>query len=371
MDSNISKEEKFLRNLFSDYYRKGEITVREPQKREFGFGGWEKKIEFRHIGVKNEAELRAKLVNEAPLYVSHSVAYYEYPDARPMPKKNWLSSDLVFDLDADGSACNKTCGKFTCEKCMDGVKQDAVKLIEEFLLPDFGFSRGDISVNFSGSRGYHIHVVSEEISQLGREGRREIADYVTGTGLEFSRLFWNDGKKFLGPTPTQGGFGGKFANAFIKKLENEEFARSIALKLRKQEEKVKLISAIEKGNWDNIGIANREKKLFDKFEQMKLTLAGRIDANVTADVSKLIRMPNSIHGGSGFAARSVGSLDSFEPMKDAIIFREGALKIKATEPVPHLQIGNIPFGPFAAGDVKDLPMSAAVYLLCKKAAVLS
>ena len=367
-------EERFLRKRFSEYYGSSPVAVRGLERREFGFGGWEKKIEFRHLAFRNESELRARLVSEAPLYISHSVAYYEFPDARPMPRKNWLGSDLIFDLDTDGSACGKTCGKFTCQKCLDAVKGDVVKLIEEFLLPDFGFSKSELAVNFSGSRGYHVHVVSDAVYDLDREARREIADYVSGTGLSFGRLFWNEGKKFYGPTTSQGGFGGKFARAFAARLSDDAFALSIARKLKKPEEKEKLRSAIERGNWDNIGIANREKKLSEKFDEMKLTRAGRIDANVTADVSKLIRMPDSIHGGSGFAAKRLASPDaisSFEPMRHAPVFSGSPLRVKATEAVPALNIRDFSFGPFSAGEVRELPEACAIYLLCKKAAVLA
>jgi len=362
-------EEKFLRQLFSGHYKNGAISVRKPDAREFGFGGWEKKIEFRHIGVKNEGGLRAKLVSEAPLYVSHSVGYYEFPDARPMARKNWLGADLVFDLDAEGHSC----GKFTCETCMEKVKEDAIKLIEEFLLPDFGFSKGEISVNFSGSRGYHVHVVSDAVYGLERDARREIADYVTGTGLSFEQLFWKEGKKFFGPKTSQGGFGGKFARAYVKRLDDDAFAKSVALKLKRQEERLRLKSAIEGGNWDNVGIANREKKLQAAFDEMKLTLAGRIDANVTADTSKLIRMPDSLHGGSGFCAKKMGMADlpSFEPMNDAVVFSKGEMRVKTSEAVPGICIAGFSFGPLEAGKTLELPMACAAYLLCKKAATLA
>lgn len=363
-------EEKFLRKKFSDYYGSSAVSVLGLEKREFGFGGWEKKIEFRHLSFRNENELRARLVSESPLYISHSVAYYEFPDARPMPKKNWLGSDLIFDLDAEAHSC----GKFTCQKCLDGVKADTVKLIEEFLLPDFGFSKSELAVNFSGSRGYHVHVVSDAVYDLDREARREIADYVSGTGLSFERLFWNEGKKFFGPSASSGGFGGKFARAFLAKLSDDEFASSIARKLKKPEEREKLKGAIAHGNWDNIGIANRERKLSGKFDEMKLTMAGRIDANVTADTSKLIRMPGSLHGGSGFAAKRLASPDaisSFEPMRHAPVFGDAPLRVKATEAIPALNIRDFSFGPIPKGEARELPEACAIYLLCKKAAVLA
>ncbi len=364
-----SREEAYLRGIFSSHYQRAPIGAYKPQEREFGFGGWEKKIEFRHIRVKSDAELRARLVSEAPLYVSHSVGYYEFPDARPMPKKNWLGADLVFDLDAEGHSC----GKFTCQHCLDGVRADAVKLIEEFLLPDFGFSKQELSVNFSGSRGYHIHVRNQAVMQLDREARREIADYVSGTGLAFDRLFWQDGKKLFGPKPSQGGYGGKFARAFAKRLEDATFAALISRKLKKEGERQKLLASINEGNWDSIGIAAREKKLEEKFDEMRLTMAGRIDANVTADSTKLIRMPDSLHGGSGFAAKRMGvpELASFEPMRSAPVFTEGELKVRASENVPALNIRDFSFGPIPSGQTRELPQAAAVYLLCKKAAVLA
>ncbi|MFA4983617.1 MAG: DNA primase small subunit domain-containing protein, partial [Candidatus Micrarchaeia archaeon] len=175
-------------------------------------------------------------------------------------------------------------------------------------------------------------------------------------------------------TPSQGGFGGKFARAFVAKLSDDSFAISIARKLKKQEERVKLRGAIERGNWDNIGITNREKKLSEKFEEMKLTMAGRIDANVTADTSKLIRMPDSIHGGSGFAAKRLASPDAiaeFEPMRSAPVFGNAPLRVKAIEAIPALNIRDFSFGPIPAGEVHELPEACAIYLLCKKAAILA
>ncbi|MCX8175382.1 MAG: DNA primase catalytic subunit PriS [Candidatus Micrarchaeota archaeon] len=360
-------EERLIRKMFSSYYRSAHFEAPQIEKREFGFGGWEKKIEFRHIKAKSEAELRGRLVSEAPLYVSYSVAYYEFPDARPMVRKNWLSADLVFDLDAP----QHTCGKFTCAECFEKVRQEAIRLIEDFLVPDFGFSRGEISVNFSGSRGYHLHIRSQSIQRLDREARREIADYICGVGVSFERFFWTEGKKLFGPTPSDGGYGGKFARAFMERLGDDEFCLSISRRLKSREEKDRLASSIMQGNWDSIGIAARERKLREKFEQMRLGMAGKIDANVTADISKLIRMPGSLHGGSGFAAVPVRSLEGFEPMRHAAVFLDGELRVKVAERVPALEVAGVRFGPLEQGECATLPMACAMYLLCKKAAVVA
>ena len=224
--------------------RGGRFHGSSPSRREFGFGGWEKKIEFRHIRVKNEEELRARLVSEAPLYVSHSVGYYEFPDARPMARKNWLCADLVFDLDAEGHSC----GKFTCGKCLDKVKGDAHQAHRGVPAADFGFSKQEISVNFSGSRGYHVHVRSESVVPLDREARREIADYVTGTGLTFDRPFLEGREEVLRPARLRRADTGASSRGHSSgSLSEEDFALSISRKLKKPEEKAKLIAAISRG----------------------------------------------------------------------------------------------------------------------------
>ncbi|MEM4554455.1 MAG: DNA primase catalytic subunit PriS [Candidatus Anstonellaceae archaeon] len=358
-------EEEFVREAFAQHYKKVLLSVPGIEQREFGFGGWEKKIEFRHIKIKSAVELQGKLSSEVPLYVSYSVSYYEFPDARPMPKKSWLGADLVFDLDAQPHEC----GKFTCSSCLQKVKQDTIRLIEEFLVADFGIQKHEIEVNFSGSRGYHVHVRNPNILKLDREARREIADYIGGVGLAFDRFFWKDGKKLFGPKPTEEGYRGKFATAFCSKLEDEGFAASIWRRLKT--EKGRLKEAISWGDWGRCGIPGFEKKLQKAFEEMKGELCVRIDSNVTADVTKLIRLPDSLHGGSGLAAKKVKSLDNFDPMKDALVFGKEEVKVRLLENIPSLSLGDFSFGPVQAGSQLALPKFAAIYLLCKKAATLA
>ena len=172
-----------------------------------------------------------------------------------MPRKNWLGADLIFDLDAshrEHDPEGKDCGKFTCSKCLSHVKGQTVKLIEEFLVPDFGFSKNEISVNFSGNRGYHVHVVNKDVLPLGRDERREMVDYITGTGLQYERFFYKDGKKNVGPKPDDGGYHGKFSREIIRLLADKEFAGHLNRKLRKEETLARFIEGIRAGNWDRV-----------------------------------------------------------------------------------------------------------------------
>ncbi len=368
------KEQEFVAQKFGEYYSRSPISEGGIEKREFGFGSWEKKIEARHMKFLGPGDLNSSLAKQRPFYVSRSAAYYEFPDARPMPRKNWQGADLIFDLDAshkEHDPGGKDCGKFTCEKCLSYIKAQTTKLIEEFLVPDFGFSRSELSVNFSGNRGYHVHVVNKDVLPLGREERREMVDYITGTGLQYERFFYKDGKKNVGPKPDDGGYHGKFSREIIRLLGDKEFAGHLNRKLRKEEMVGRFIEGIMEGNWDRVNIANREEKFKEIFRKLSVKFADTVDVNVTCDVSKLIRLPNSLHGGTGFSAIGVRDLEKFEPMEDAVVLGEREVKVKITEHVPALVMKDRSYGPYSKDDEISVPEHFAVYLICKRAAVLA
>ena len=72
-----------------------------------------------------------------------------------MDEKGWLGADLVFDLDADHL---EGAHDMTFEEMLAEVKVEFKKLLDSYLLGDFGFDEKDILIVFSGGRGYHAHV---------------------------------------------------------------------------------------------------------------------------------------------------------------------------------------------------------------------
>lgn len=221
-----SKEEEFITSLIRDYYKstKGIITDRIAA-REFGAGTFERKIAYRHLHFRNESDLYAFLRERAPAYVSYSVAYYNRPEARPMSNKGWLGSELIFDLDATDMhlKCQAEHGRsWVCMNCFDLVKAETVKLIEDFLIPDFGFSGKELEINFSGNRGYHVHVKKDSVLQLSGIARKQISDYISGNGITAEALFPTMGRrgvKLIGPKPEDKGWRGKMARNFISDME--------------------------------------------------------------------------------------------------------------------------------------------------------
>ena len=98
----MEKEKAVILRNFREYYQNTKIEVPWVERREFGVGGFRKKIESRHMGFTSNQALNNYLVQEVPLFISHSVAYYKFPESTPMERKEWMGGDLIFDLDVHG-----------------------------------------------------------------------------------------------------------------------------------------------------------------------------------------------------------------------------------------------------------------------------
>ncbi len=138
----------------------------------------------RHKAFSSEGEAFEYLRGMVPAHVYHSAAYYKFPGAGTMKEKQWQGADLIFDLDADHLPQKAR----SYAEMLANVKTETGKLLD-FLLEDFGFSEDNISIAFSGGRGYHIHVHDPKVLTLGSAERREIVDYLSGTGLESEYFF--------------------------------------------------------------------------------------------------------------------------------------------------------------------------------------
>ncbi len=377
---------KFASEKFFSFYS----TLTEPmlniesiEKREFGFGDFESKIRKRHMGFSSFSIFKRYLVNAVPAFVSISTAFYKDPAARPMEAKGWLGSELVFDLDATdlNLPCQLKHGKsLVCPLCLDEIKQQTFKLIENFLMPDFGIDEKDITINFSGNRGYHVHVKDKKMLMLDDSARKQITDYITGTGINLSTFFPNMGYRgtiLYGPTPSTPGWGGKLARGVISAL-NEGEEKLMQLKMDKPtarkliKNRAEIILGISTGNWDKINIPKKAEFWANVLSSMTVTQTSSIDKNVTNSTRHLVRMANTIHGDTALLAKSIEGikgLEAFDPLKDSILFKDGYVDVVAGN-VPEFAMNGMTFGPYANEKV-ELPTYAALYVMLKRLATLA
>jgi len=135
----------------------------------------------RHSTLPRPEDLHQYLIREAPRHVYYSTAYYRWPAESTMARKEWLEADLIFDLDADhlrGAEHLDYAGQLRL------VKTRLLDLVDDFLVGDFGIPADQLHLVFSGGRGYHVHVRDERFLPLTSPERRELVDYIQGTGFD-------------------------------------------------------------------------------------------------------------------------------------------------------------------------------------------
>ena len=113
------------------------------------------------------------------------------------------------------------------------------------------------------------------------------------------------------------------------------------------------------------------KKLQNKFVRMALKMAAIYpDEPVTGDIHRLIRLPGSLHGGSGLKVTIMNrdKLEKFDPMSDAIVFSQDEVKVRSVATHPVIMGNN--YAKLQPNEVTYLPEAAAVYFMARKFATI-
>jgi DNA primase small subunit len=233
--------------------------------------------------------------------------------------------------------------------------------------------------------------------------RREIVDYISGTGLNIDWVFPQRayGKKEFNkvqrtgqvrdvPPPGSGGWRGRMRLGIeilveeLRSLDAKQ-AKDRFPSLSAAQEKIVegMLQALfeKKGNKDGsqVMLENnnmacfsdvRHEALFIQLleKEIKPRLMGEIDEPVTSDIKRLIRLPGSLHGKSGFQVMLMtrGDLDDFNPFDDAVpdVFPEKEVEVFSKERTRFRLKGQ----EFDIDGWCKLPTYAAIFLLCRKKA---
>ena len=412
------EKEKFLKRIFREYYQNRFKNLDFPpniKQREFGFLYWEKDSFQRHRNFENFRNLRQELSKNGPKHAYYSAAYYEIPEAPKMNKKYWIGCDFIADIDADHllSKCQwehdsfrcKKCGfsgkgpppktckcgnttfdqrKWVCETCLELAKNETMKIIEEFLILDFNIDPNEIKVKFSGHRGYHIQIKSQEFLNMNQEARREFVDYLIGNGINFKiqglyEVEYTKTKKIVyGPNINEKGWRERITRYVIKFLENLTYDNlkiyktlSNPLKKKIVGNKSIILENLQKipSNWNIIpGIYLEHWKEIISLAIQKY--GAKLDIPVSIDVHRLIRLDYSLHGRTGFRAEPIplNKLNIFDPLKDAIAFK-GEIELNMRKS-PEFRVGDTLYGPYTKEEKEELSLAAGIYALCKNIATL-
>ncbi len=339
----------FLLKKFREYYIDADLYIpKEFERREWAFVPLEHFPDFvmhRHIAFSSDLELKAYVISNVPAHAYYSSAYYEDPSAE-MERKGWKGADLIFDIDADHLP----------RKSLKAAKLEVLKLIK-ILTDDFGVSEDDIEVVFSGHRGYHIHVYDERFRDLGSAERREIVDYLTLNNLKNS-----ESRQMR-----------RIAKCIAKYIANAIKDNRIEKLLENYDErKRQRLISILKTNLKNIAeddLSSIPREIFERaFNLCSSRLTVYVDPPVTADIKRLIRLPNSLHGKTGLRVTIVplDKLDEFDPLRDAVVFGDDKVKVRILKRIRLRMMDE----EFKLQPGKDkIPEYLAVFLICRGVAL--
>ncbi|HOT06055.1 MAG: DNA primase small subunit PriS [Methanosaeta sp. PtaB.Bin039] len=390
---------QYLRSRFREYYLMASMEAPpDLPAREWGFLFFDQPGMRRHRAFFSRMELVDFIRATVPAHVYHSAAYYIHPGAPTMKEKLWQGADLIFDLDADHLRRSpKSYGEM-----LDLVKKETAKLLE-FLMDDFGLDQDQVSVVFSGGRGYHIHVRDPRVRPLPSEARREIVDYLTGRGLDLDRFISTvqvsgdagreRAESLRIPSARAAGWGGRINRAvqsfvrYLQALGEDEAVKTLAgvkgvgrktaKRFYREIAKEGTAEKISAGNLDFFrGSSGLWGLLLPYLAEEGISMGpfidemrGETDEPVTADIRRLIRFPESLHGGTGLrvTALPADALQSFQPLRDAVVFDRRPVQVLVEKPTVLEMKGerfDLETGP------ARLPGYAAIFVMARGAAEL-
>jgi DNA primase small subunit len=352
------RTKSFLKHAYKQFYFSKAHTIEFPpdmESREFGYIPFDGSM-VRHISFRSPGEAVAELLKQTPSSVYCSNARYNAPTL-PMDEKGWNGAELIFDIDSTDipTPCKKghdiwyctNCWKVgrlpkptkcpdcasgvaefkgTCEICLGASKDHAERVIG-FLTDDFGVSRKDINVYFSGNRGYHLHVFDNRFDMLEQGARAEIADYLRGDSLPSIQT--------LASVFRRKSVGGETSSGWMKKI-------AIQVAQRRQ------------------GYAGTIQKLVSEAISSQRAL---VDASVTTDIHRVFRLAGTLHGNTGMCKKRVMTLDDFDPMIEAVVLSPEPVRIQVTV-YPRFTMNGVTFGPYKS-TIVTLPAYAAVPILAR------
>lgn len=325
------EDEVFLIKQWRWYYFNFQDSIKLPyrfKEREFGYRTFDGKM-VRHITFPSENEFKAFLIQKVPQSIFYSVSFYEEPTLST-EERGWKGADLVFDIDLSDidAKCKKehdfwicnVCGEigkipepekcprcssqdvqkheWICDNCISALKAETIKLLDILEL-DFGIPSENIKVFFSGNLGFHVSVEGTILEKLNNYERAEIVDYITGRGFD-PKIF--------------------------------------------------------RRNLVNRGYRSRD---FTKTSSINVV---KIDPNVSIDIHRIFRLPNSLHEKSGLVKGECRDLLDCDPFTEFVPFGDEKVQI-FVKYFPGIKIKGERF-PTCKGRCA-VPKFLAIYLISK------
>jgi predicted DNA primase small subunit len=293
--------------------------------REFGFiydlphRGRKKPMFERNLSIETPTKLRDFMASKKPVHSYVGGIYKSKLNGDKSVKAiNLEARELGFDIDIKdfNVVRRKLCGcqgKYVCEKCFELAKEEVVFTIDS-LKQDFGFR--NFKVVFSGGGGFHIWVKDDlaknitakvfpymgerRAKKLEKELRLSVVNYLSPVDFT-SRGKVVEKDESVVPIYLRKRILSKVASNFFLKTPTDIIKR-VGLSTS---DVMRIKANLARGELDEDMYNSIKKLLRDRRSAKKLEeyiykyRYPRYDKQITQDVVRVLRIPRSVHGGTG------------------------------------------------------------------------
>lgn len=291
-----------------------DFIATDIKRREFGFDHNGHGPNDRYKVFGGTESLQKFLRYKAPFAAYISVAFYNNPKRR----EDWLKAEYIFDVDAKDIPIRSCQCNGVCETCL-GEALEIVNNLIDTLQGDLGLK--NIHLIYSG-RGYHIRILDEEMMTANSELRSEVLKYAAGAEVPKSQFVNSEVSNqsfnfehFSIPIGYQKVFTDRVKYNILHLVGNEKID-GINPKLMKD-----IMASRHHLEQDNWGLFKKEigprryKNLVDAMARVNLAT---IDAKVSIDLKRILRLPSSLHSKVSMKCMEVKDRETFEPMDKAV-----------------------------------------------------
>lgn len=252
----------------------------------------------------------------------------------------WVGRELVFDIDMDHYMTVRKdlceCGeqKRICDRCLELAKE-AVLFTVDTLEEDFGMTRKDIVVIFSGRQGFHIWVPS--VTKMFKNERSFPPTIATRVEVEM-RTALAEYLQLIAEKQRKRRIEGELVSEHTKAINYDALPAPLRnrvlnhtfknLALKSPDSVLKEFSTIKFDKWQRVktlllngatGVeawgelvgsssAIKERRLFEKVIDLRYP---RFDVGCTKDIHRIMKVPGSVDGSTGNLCVIVDDILSF------------------------------------------------------------
>ena len=289
-----------------------EFISTDIKKREFGFDHLGHGPNDRYKVFFGTRPLKRFLRTKAPFAAYISVAFY----ANPRNRGGWEKAEYIFDIDAKDLPIRSCTCDGVCEICL-GEALERVNIMLDTLKGDLGLK--NIHLIYSG-RGFHIRILDPVMMEADSDLRGEVLKYVAGAEVPKSQYPNPSGKPynfehFSIPIAYPAIFTEKVKYNILH-LRGDEKLDGINNRLLK--DMVKNRDYLYDDDWGSFKQAIGPRRYKDMVNAMARVNLATIDAKVTIDLKRILRLPSSLHSKVSMKCVEVKNPETFDPFKHAV-----------------------------------------------------